>query len=184
MSRARPACVIAILCCVASGTVRAADQSVARLNAFADGQDVYVEFSTTAPVVEGLDTRFLELNPVAVMWEIDLRPAKFPNVFRWWDRAVKRSTLEIVVNPTTAPGTCKMRRQLNGRWLEESQVISCAAAYHTISSFDERVFTLTGLLPASFDVTIRATVVREQLVNVKTPILARARLVTPNSPQR
>jgi hypothetical protein len=176
--------VIAILCCVASGAVAAADQAVTRLNAFADGQDVYVEFATAAPVVEGLDARFLELNPVAVEWEIDLRPAKFPNVFHWWDRAVKQSTLEIVVNPSTAPGTCKMHRQLNGRWLEPPQVVSCATANHTISSFDERVFTLIGLLPASFDVTIRATVVREQLVNVKTPILARSRLVQSNSPHR
>src|SRR5262249_23014385 len=172
------ALLFAILFAVAAVNAEVAHS---RLNAFTDGRDVYVDFAIASPVVDGFDSGFLERHPAAVKWEIDLIPAGPLSQKKWWDRVVRRSTLEVIVNPSTVQGTCKMRGELTGRWLEPPQVLACAAAYRVVSSFDERVFTVAGLERGSFDVTIRATVVREQIVNVKTPVLARARLVATTS---
>jgi hypothetical protein len=188
MRRARIALLFGMLPWVAfGGAVTNAERSVPRLRAFASLSDVYVDFAFAAPIVDGLDAGFLELNQTVVKWEIDLRSARrgetnsVPFVIA---RTVRRSTLEVFVSPSKAPGTCETSRQLNGRWLESRRVLSCTDAYRAISSFDVPAFTLTGVTPGSFDVTIRATVTGGRSVKVKTPVLARTRLIQPINPQQ
>jgi hypothetical protein len=187
MSATRIWCLLALLCSFAVGTtVVNAELKGPRLTAFASSGDVFVDFAITAPVVEGLDVGFLEVNPTVVKWEIDLKPAGVPNVHYWWDRAIRRSILEVMVRPLKAPGTCETSRQLNGRWIEARQVTDCARAYRAITSFDLPVFTLAGVNPGRgpFDVTIRGTVTVGGSVTMKTPVLARARVLSSiNSPR-
>ena len=187
MSAARIRCLLALLCSFAVGpTVVNAELKGPRLTAFASSGDVFVDFAITAQVVEGLDVGFLEVNPTVVKWEIDLKPAGVPNVHYWWDRAIRRSILEVIVRPLKTPGTCETSRQLNGRWIEARQVTDCAGAYRAITSFGLPVFTLAGVNPGKgpFDVTIRATVTGGGSVTVKTPVLARARVFSSiNSPR-
>jgi hypothetical protein len=168
------------------GAIANAELSEPRLHAFALSSDVYVDFAVEAPVVEGLDVGFLARNSTVVKWVIDLRPAGSPNVHYWWDRAIRRSTLEVIVRPSNAPGTCETIRQLNGRWLERRRVLSCTDAYRAISSFHVPVFTLTGVNPGPgpFDITVRAAVTSGRSVNVKTSVLARTRLIQPIKSQQ
>jgi len=168
------------------GAVVDAETTAPRLTAFASSGDVYVDFAITSPVVDGLDVNFLEVNPTVVKWEIDLKPASVPNAHYWWDRAIRRSVLEVIVHPLKALATCETSRQLNGRWIEARHVTDCAGAYRAITSFELPVFTLAGVNPGKgpFDVTIRATVTGGGSVNVKTPVLARARVFSSsNSPR-
>ena len=186
--RTRIACFLGMLSWVAVARATAdAEWSEPRLRAFALSNDVHVDFAVGAPIVEGLDVDSLALNSTVVKWEIDLRPAgTLPNVHYWWDRAIRRSTLEVIVSPSNAPGTCETIRQLNGRWIEPRRVLSCTDAYRAISSFYVPAFTLTGVSPGPgpFDVTVRAAISSGRSVNVKTPVLARTRLIQPSHSQR
>jgi hypothetical protein len=76
-----------------------------------------------------------------------------------------------------------MIQQLNGCRLEPRKVVSCMDAYRAISSFHVQVLSLTGVIPGSFDVTIRATVTAGDSTKVKTPVLARAKLNQRIDPQ-
>jgi hypothetical protein len=161
--------------CVVFATAGAgAGPTDVRLSALASTSQVYVDFAITAPIVDGLDARSLERTPTVVKWEVDLRPI----VNFWRSRAVRRTTVEVIVRPAHARGTCQTSRQVNGRWIESRQVIGCAAAYAMISSFDLPLFPLAGLEPGSFDVTIRGTISAAGAVTVKTPVLARARVIS------
>jgi hypothetical protein len=160
-----------------------AQPSRARLSAVAVSNDVYVDFAIAAPIVEGLDVRFLELNSTFVKWDIELRPpggmpeGAPPDSLRYlFARAIRGATFEVFVRPSAAPGTCETTRQLNGQWLEPPQVVDCAAAYTALSSFHLPVFTLSGVRAGAYDITLRATVTSGRSTKVKTPIVARAKI--------
>src|SRR5262249_33255553 len=180
----RNRCLLALVCSVA---VVHAERTGPRLTAFASSGDVYVDFAITAPVVDGLDVGFLEVNPTVVKWEIDLKPGGAQSETRlptFTARVIRRSVLEVIVRPLMAPGRCETIRQLNGRWIEARQVTDCARAYQAITAFYLPVFTLAGLNRGPFDVTIRANVTGGGSSNVKTPVLARARVFSSVNSQR
>lgn len=184
MGRTGIAWLFAILCGSAvGGAVTNADPSTPRLYAFASANDVYVDFAIAAPIVDGLDAGFLELNSVLVTWQIDLRPSGSQETDGPWiviDRTIRRGTLEIFVSPSTEPGSCMLSRQLNARRIEPRKVVRCADAYRAISAFHGSVFSLTGVTPGSFDVSIRARVTVSDSEKVKTRVLARTKLIQRN----
>jgi hypothetical protein len=149
------------------------EQSDLHLRATAAGNEILEEFAMSTLAMDWLDARSVERGPTIVNWEIDLRR----NVHHWRNRSIRKATLQVIVVPSSRPGTCEMIRQLDGRWVEPRHVVDCGAAYEMISSFDLPFFILTGVDPGSYEIAIRASITAPGRAKVTTPILARARVV-------
>jgi hypothetical protein len=174
MWRSDLVCLLAALSCVAPVVAAPhAQQPEPHLSALVSSGQVHVDFGTAAPLVNGLDVGSLEVMPTVVTWDVDLRS----DVRSWRSRSIQKTTLQVIVRPLSERGRCEATRQLNGRWIEPRQAVECAVAYGMISSFNMPLFALPDLEPGGYEVTVRATIDAMGRASVKTPVLARTRVI-------